>query len=66
VSAVICNVCEWRTEEPVRVIAQAEVVWHVHDEHPDVWLEVIGDRPPEDPDVRIPEVRARMLAGKES
>jgi hypothetical protein len=38
-------------------------VWHVYEDHPDVWRELAGDRPPDAPDVRDPAVRRKMLAG---
>jgi hypothetical protein len=50
--------CGWETGEPNRDIAGCLAAWHVYEDHPDVWLRVIGDRPPADPDPRTPEGRA--------
>ena len=52
--------CDWRTAEPDRLISGCLATWHVYEEHPDVWRRVIGDRPPLDPDPRIPAVRAQI------
>lgn len=33
--------------------AKCEAVWHVYEEHPHVWVDVVGDKPPADPDPRV-------------
>jgi hypothetical protein len=49
--------CGWRSDEPKEYISGCLATWHVYEEHPDIWKGVFGDRPPIDPDVRIPEQR---------
>jgi hypothetical protein len=49
--------CNWETDEPSRHISGCLATWHVYEEHPDAWKSLFGDRPPIDPDVRIPEQR---------
>jgi hypothetical protein len=34
--------------------------WHVYEDHLDIWLALIGDRPPLDPDPRDPAVRMQI------
>lgn len=60
--SAVCRVpgCGWETSEPIRDIAGCLATWHVYEQHPDVWKDVAGDRPPRDPDPRSPEVRAAM------
>lgn len=55
-----CNVCGWKTQEPVRHIAGCLATWHVYETHPEAWASVAGDRQPRDPDPRIPEVRLQL------
>lgn len=55
-----CNFCDWETAEPERAVSGCLASWHVYEKHPDVWRRVIGDRPPLDPDPRIPAVRAQI------
>jgi hypothetical protein len=45
-----CTLCDWSTAEPVKKVAEARSVWHVYRDHPQTWLDLAGDRPPEDPD----------------
>lgn len=52
--------CDWMTGEPVRDIAGCLAAWHVYEDHPEVWRELFGSRPPVDPDPRIPEVRMAL------
>lgn len=43
-----CNLCRWNEAWTTQDAAQAAAVWHIHDEHPAVWLERMGsDRPPD-------------------
>jgi hypothetical protein len=49
--------CKWRTAEPEEFVSQCLATWHVFEDHPDIWLAVIGDRPPRDPDPRDPATR---------
>jgi len=51
-----CYECDWRTPEVVRHIAGCQATWHVYEEHPVTWALTAGDRPPADPDARIPEI----------
>jgi hypothetical protein len=37
-----------------RYKAQCACTWHVYEDHRDIWLEQVGDRPPRDPDPRDP------------
>lgn len=62
--AACCNLpgCGWVTGESVREIALHLAAWHVYEQHPGTWREVIGDRPPLDPDPRRPEVRMVLEA----
>jgi hypothetical protein len=55
-----CNHCDWATAEPEQHVSGPLAAWHVYEDHPDVWRRVIGDRPPRDPDPRIPSVRAQV------
>jgi hypothetical protein len=52
--------CGWETAEPEELIAKCRTTWHVYEDRPDIWLALIGDRPPRDPDPRIPAVRAQI------
>lgn len=52
--------CTWRTSEPVKRIAEAAATWHVYREHPGTWRQVVGDRPPRDPDPGTAEGRASL------
>jgi hypothetical protein len=54
--------CKWQTGEPEEFVSQCLASWHVYEDHPDIWLALIGDRPPQDPDPRIPAVRM-MISG---
>jgi hypothetical protein len=54
--------CGWVTGEPIEKIAGALVTWHVYEKHPDVWVELIGERPPADPDPRDPAVHQYLSA----
>ncbi len=54
--------CAWTVLEAAENIAQAAAVWHVYEDHPDIWAALAGDRPPRGPDPRNPAVRSRMLA----
>jgi hypothetical protein len=54
--------CGWETVEPSMPVARSVAVWHVYEDHPAVWRELAGDRPPDIPDVRDPAVRRMMLA----
>jgi hypothetical protein len=58
--AACCNFCDWETGEPERSVAGCLATWHVYEKHPDIWRQVAGDRPPLDPDPRIPAVRAQI------
>jgi hypothetical protein len=54
--------CPWKTGETIRDIAGYMATWHVYEKHPDLWRDAAGDRPPLDPDPRIPEVRQVLSA----
>jgi hypothetical protein len=52
--------CGWQTLNPEQPVSEGLAVWHVYEDHPDVWRQIAGDRPPRDPDPRDPAVRARI------
>ena len=52
--------CVWATGEPVEVISGCLATWHVYEQHRDVWKNVMGDRPPSDPDPRTPEGQGKI------
>jgi hypothetical protein len=52
--------CGWQTAEPEQAVAEALSVWHVYEEHPEVWRRLAGDRPPLDPDPRDLAVRMQI------
>lgn len=58
--AHVCSQCPWRTSEPEPAVSGALASWHVYEQHPESWRQAIGDRPPRDPDPRIPAVRVRL------
>ena len=57
-----CTECDWYTEDPVKRIAEARATYHVYRKRPERWREVVGDRPPLDPDPDTPDGFA-SLAG---
>ena len=60
--AASCNFCDWETGEPQRHVAGCMATWHVYEQHPDIWRQVAGDRPPADPDPRNQAERA-LISG---
>jgi hypothetical protein len=58
--ALACNHCDWATAEPELAVSQCLATWHVYEEHPEIWQRIFGDRPPRDPDPRIPAVRMQI------
>jgi hypothetical protein len=60
--AAYCKVpdCGFATGEPIPDIAGCLMTWHVYEEHPDIWRRIAGDRPPADPDPRVPLTRMIM------
>lgn len=64
-SSSSCKVplCDWISEDVYnRDIAGCLATWHVYEKHPDVWRQVIGDRPPVDPDPRTSEGMAIIMS----
>jgi hypothetical protein len=55
--------CRWDTQFLNPHIAGCLATWHVYEEHPDVWREVCGDRPPNDPDPRTKRGMAMAIIG---
>jgi hypothetical protein len=49
--------CSWKTGETDLDICRALSVWHVYEDHHEIWTSFYGERPPRDPDVRIPHIR---------
>jgi hypothetical protein len=56
----VCTNCGWQTLEPEQVVSGCLAAWHVYEQHPELWRRVMGDRPPGDPDPRIPSVRMQI------
>lgn len=44
-----CNLCPWNEHRESEMVAQWAAVWHVYQEHYSVWRNVVGNRPPQDP-----------------
>lgn len=63
--AAYCRVtgCKWITPELNKEIAGCLATWHVYENHKDVWFNLFGERPPLDPDPRIPGVRKLIELG---
>ncbi len=54
--------CGWVSDpQPVRFLAECLSVWHVYDNHRDIWNELAGDRLPDVPDVRNLAVRCAII-----
>jgi hypothetical protein len=53
--------CNWKTNIPSRHISGCLATWHVYEKHYDVWVRVIGECPPIDPDVRTAEGLAQAV-----
>lgn len=47
-----CQHCGHQETWPHADQAQGAAVWHVYEQHRDVWLSIIGDRPPAGSDPR--------------
>lgn len=56
--------CNWITEIYEEDITGCLATWHVFEEHPEVWKEIIGDRPPIDPDPRTEAGMAEIIRGR--
>lgn len=55
-----CAFCGWHTREPDQAVTGFLATWHVYEKHPEIRRQVMGDRPPRDPDPRIPWVRMQV------
>lgn len=42
----VTTVCPWYEEWSTQEAAQAAAVLHIYNHHRDVWIEIMGDRPP--------------------
>lgn len=54
----VCKVgsCIWAADEDLPIhVSGCLTTWHVYEDHPEIWLEQIGNRPPNDPDPRTDE-----------
>jgi hypothetical protein len=56
----VCKYCDWQTLEPEPAVSGGLATWHVYEQHPEAWRRIVGDRPPRDPDPRIPSVRMQI------
>lgn len=56
----LCTVCNHREVWGTRDDAGCAATWHVYEEHRDVWIEMFGDRPPNDRDPRLDSVAVAM------
>lgn len=61
----LCTLCPWAESWTTRDAAQAAAVWHVYNDHHDIWLERMGtpDRLPVD---KMPADLGRRLEPWES
>ena len=49
-----CNACHQHTRPwPIRQDAENDVVWHVFQEHPEIWVIIAGDGIPAAPDPQL-------------
>jgi hypothetical protein len=60
-----CSLCTWRESWTTRTAAEAAAVWHVYDDHREVWVERIGTTDPPAV-VMMPEDYGRRLDPWES
>jgi len=62
--AARCQVpdCGWESAmTPSKTIASCFAVWHVYEDHREEWIRIFGDRPPNDPDPRDPDVLYMLM-----